>query len=248
MRLDLRRHDVPIDNLDPAHEGLVIAHITDVHVGLVTPWRLIRRAVAMANLARPDLTVLTGDYLCYSDRHVSLMGEALSGLRAKSAVVCTLGNHDYWCDAPGATRVLKGNGYDVLKNESTTLNVRGAELTVVGIDDAITRHHDPDRAFAGVPPRGRTIVTLSHCPELADAAAARGSSLTVAGHTHGGQLHFRKLERIYRRVTRRRYLSGWYEVGDSLLYVNPGVGYSSIPVRAGRGGRSEVSIFTLRRA
>jgi predicted MPP superfamily phosphohydrolase len=246
MRLELARHDVHVPDLDPAHEGLVIAHLTDVHVGMITPWRKIRRAVAMANAVRPDLIVLTGDYVCYSRKHVPIMGEALSGLRAKSGVIATLGNHDYWTDGAGCARALRGNGYDVLRNQSVTVRARGVELTVVGIDDAVTRHHDPERAFAGVHAK-RTVVTLSHCPELADAAAARGSRLTVAGHTHGGQVSFRSLEKYYRRWTKRRYLSGWYEVQDSLLYVNPGVGSSSIPLRAGRGARAEVAVITLRR-
>ena len=247
MPLELARHDVHLDHLDPAHEGLVIAHLTDVHVGLMTPWRKIRRAVAMANLARPDVIVLTGDYLCYSPKHVPLMGEALSGLQASTAVVATLGNHDHWTDATGCAAALKRNGYDVLRNQNLTVRARGADLTLVGIDDAITRHHDPARAFTGVPGRARTVVTLTHCPELADAAAARGSSLTVAGHTHGGQIRFKNIEKVYRRVSRRRYLYGWYPVGDSLLYVSSGVGSSSIPIRAGRGGRAEVAVFTLRR-
>ena len=55
-------------------------------------------------------------------------------------------------------------------------------------------------------------------------------------------------ERVYRRVTKRKYLSGWYNVGDAMLYVNRGIGSSSVPLRAGEGASSEVAIFTLRAA
>ena len=244
----IAQHDVPIRGLDPAHDGLVVAHLTDVHVGLITPESRVRRAVQIANAARADLVVLTGDYVCYGRRFVDVMGEQLRGLEARTAVVATLGNHDYWTDAEGCARALAKNGYDVLRNQSVTLRPRGAPLAVVGIDDAVTRHHDPARAFAGAGRRG-TVLALSHCPELADAAAARGAHLVVAGHTHGGQVHFKGFsEKMYRRFTKRRYLSGWYQVGDGRLYVNRGVGQASIPVRAGAGARSEVAIFTLRAA
>ncbi|MBI4508063.1 MAG: metallophosphoesterase [Deltaproteobacteria bacterium] len=249
MPLSLTEHDIPISDLDPAHEGLIVVHVTDLHVGLITPEKRIRHAIALANRAAADLVVLTGDYVCYGKRFVALMGEVMRGLEARAGVVATLGNHDYWTDGEGVAKELRRNGYDVLRNDHVTLRPRGAPLTVVGIDDAITGHHDPARAFSGTSRTG-TVLTLSHCPELADAAADRGAHLVVAGHTHGGHLHVRGLtDRVYRRLTKRRYLSGWYDVGErTALYVNRGVGSSSVPVRAGEGAKSEVAVFRLCRA
>lgn len=246
MALSLARYELKIPDLDPAHDGLVIAHITDVHVGLVTPKKRIRRAVELANEARPDVVFLTGDYVCYGRKFVRVMGERLRGLEAKAGVVATLGNHDHWTDPTGVAGELRRNGYDVLQNDNVTLYPRGVPLTVVGIDDAVTHNHDVGRAYRGVAARG-TQICLTHCPELADEAAARGAKLVVAGHTHGGQVHLKGVtEPMYRRLTKRRYLSGWYEVGQALLYVNRGVGSSAVPVRAGVGARSEVALFTLR--
>lgn len=247
VALSLAHHEVPIRDLDPAHDGVRIAHLTDVHVGLITPGRRIREAVALANAAEPDIVLLTGDYVCYARKFVPVMRELLGGLRASAGVIATLGNHDHWTDAEGVERALSRNGYYVLRNQNVELRPRGARLSVVGIDDAVTRNHDVAKAFRGV--GHGTTVCLSHCPELADEAARRGAHVIVAGHTHGGHLHVRGVsERVYRRVTKRRYLSGWYEIGDSFLYVNRGIGSSSIPIRAGDGAKSEVALFTLRRA
>lgn len=248
MALEAARYEVQVADLDPAHDGLKIAHITDVHVGMMTPKKRIRRAVDLINDARPDLVLMTGDYVCYTKKYVAVMGEELRGIRAASGVVATLGNHDHWTDAVGVARELLANGYDVLRNRHTTLRPGGVPLTVVGIDDAVTKHHRPDEAYQGVQARG-TQICLTHCPELAPLAAERGAHLVVAGHTHGGHVHIRGVtDRLVRRLARRHYLSGWYEVGQALLYVNHGVGSSSVPVRAGAGARSEVAIFTLRRA
>lgn len=248
MALRPSHHDVTIRGLDPAHDGLTVAHMSDVHVGMLTPHRKVRRAVDLINEADADLVLLTGDYVCYNPKWVTVMGEQLRGLRARTAVVATLGNHDYWTDADAVEREFIHNGYDVLKNRNTTLRPRGVALTIVGIDDAVTRHHDPDRAYQGAVTHG-TQLCLTHCPELAPLAAARGANLIVAGHTHGGHVHVKKVTHsLFRKVTKRNYLSGWYDIaGNAALYVNRGVGSSSVPLRAGEGARSEVAIFTLRR-
>ncbi len=249
MALRPARHEVLIPDLDPAHDGLVITHLSDVHVGTMTPSRRIRHAVELSNAEEPDLVLMTGDYVCRSKRWVEAMGEQLRGLEARHAVVATLGNHDYWCDADGVAGQMKHNGYDVLRNQNTTLYVRGAALTIVGVDDAITEHDDAERAYHGANVHS-TQLCLTHCPEVGPQAAALGAQLIVSGHTHGGHLHHRKATPwLYKKLTGRNFLSGFYELEDGAhLYVNRGVGASVFSPRIGEGARSEVAVFVLRRA
>jgi predicted MPP superfamily phosphohydrolase len=177
------------------------------------------------------------------------MGEQLRGLKAGSAVLATLGNHDYWCGPEDVAREMRYNGYDVLRNQNTTLRVRGAPLTLVGIDDAVTDHHDYERAYHGVRRTG-TRLCLTHCPETGPEAAERGSQLIVAGHTHGGHIHHRTATPwLWKKLLNRNYISGWYDmVGDARLYVNRGVGASVFSPRVGEGAKSEVAVFVLRAA
>jgi predicted MPP superfamily phosphohydrolase len=233
-----------VHGLDPVHDGLRVAHLTDVHVGLITPaWR-IRAAIERANEAAADLVVLTGDYVCYSPRYVPVLESLMAGLRGP--VVAVLGNHDYWTDGAGVARALARNGYQVLRNQHTTLTVRGRPLTVVGIDDAITRHDDVDASFRGLPshPRAGSRVVLTHAPGLVKHAAARGGGLVLAGHTHGAQIHIPRLSQKLWNAVGKPFVKGVYRVGDATLYVNSGVGTSSIPLRA--GAPSEVAVLTLR--
>jgi hypothetical protein len=242
------QHELPVRDLDPAHDGLVITHISDVHVGLMTPLERVRLAVDLSNSFDPDIVFMTGDYVSRSKKWIGAMGERLAGLRAKSGVITTLGNHDYWCGADDVAHQMRKNDYDLLRNANTTLRVRGAPLTVVGIDDAVTEHHDPDRAFHGVRHPG-TRLCLTHCPEQAPEAASRGAQLIVAGHTHGGHVHFKRATPwLFEKLTGRKYLSGWYDVGDARLYVNRGVGAAVFSPRVGEGARAEVAVFVLRRA
>jgi predicted MPP superfamily phosphohydrolase len=235
------RHEVVVPGLDPAHDGLRIAHLTDLHVGMLTPAPKIRRAISRAARERPDLTVLTGDYLCYSPRFLPRLRELIAGIEGPAIAV--LGNHDYWTDPDGVRRAFESLGISVLRNQHTVLRASGVPLEVVGIDDAITRHADPERAFRGTQ-RGRSRIVLTHAPNIADAAAHHGPSLTLAGHTHGGHVNIPRLTAAVVRRFGTRYLAGFYPVRGSLLYVNRGIGSSTVPVRA--GAPPEVALLTLR--
>jgi predicted MPP superfamily phosphohydrolase len=208
---------------------------------MLTPHKKILAGLAAAEAARPDLVLMTGDFVCYSPKFVGRLGELTRGLSAP--VYTVLGNHDYWTDGEGVRRTLERNGYAVLRNGHSELTVRGAPLTVVGIDDAITGHADPHRAFTGVRRHGSRIV-LTHVPSLADRASTYGEGLILAGHTHGGHVH---IPRVTARIAARfgnNYLKGFFRVGRSLLYVNCGIGSSSVPIRA--GSPSEIALLTLR--
>jgi uncharacterized protein len=238
-------HEIPIAGLDSRLDGLRIAHLSDIHVGRMTARRHVRRAVELANRAAADLVVLTGDYVCFARREAELLQEQLAGLRARSRVVAVLGNHDYYGGAAQVSAALEHHGYEVLRNQWTELDVDGARLNLVGIDDPVSRHHDLAQAFAGVPERGPRLV-LCHGPELANKISQRGADVILSGHTHGGQVVIRGItDRIVGRLG-LRYLSGFYQVGPSQLFVTSGIGASALPLRVGQSARAEVAIHTLR--
>jgi uncharacterized protein len=238
---------VEIEGLDPRLDGVRIVHLSDVHVGRLTPPEHVARAVELANETEPHLVAMTGDYVCWSRREIPLAGVQLGGLRARHRVMVTLGNHDYFTSGRRVAEVMKRNGYKVLRNQHTTVEVGGAPLHVVGVDDPVTRKHDIPRAFAEVPGDGPRIV-LCHCPEKADEIAAHGADLILSGHTHGGQIYIKGITDRVITGMGRRYRRGFYEVSRSRLYVTSGVGFSGIRVRAGDGCASEVALFTLRAA
>jgi len=244
-------HDVYIDGLDPRHEGVRIAHLSDIHVGNLTPEPHIRAAIALANAAQPDLIALTGDYVCWRRYEVARVAEQLGGLIAPR-VLAVLGNHDYmvWGDGVGAA--LEQHGYEVLRNATTVAEVRGAPLALVGVDDPVTRHDDLDASFAGAP-GGVTKVVLCHLADRGPALARRGADVVLSGHTHGGQIYVKGItDRLLKRFG-LHYRRGLYDLGEtgsearrSTLYVTPGVGFSGVTRRAGEGTQAEVAVLTLR--
>jgi predicted MPP superfamily phosphohydrolase len=105
----------------------------------------------------------------------------------------------------------------------------GFAWRIVGIDDAVTGHHDVDRAWAEH--AGEPTLVLSHLAELASVADRRGAAMVLSGHTHGGQIpNGGVVERVMRRMG-HRYILGWYMVGETPVYVNRGIGAAVFPWR-----------------
>ena len=229
-------------------DHLRIAHLTDLHVGRVTPMKTQLAAIEIANQGQPDLVAITGDFVCHSQLYLDELSEVIQGIHAP--VVCVMGNHDYWAGAKEVRRALRGAGALVLDNQWSTLSLRGQTLQVVGVDDAYTGHADIERAVKGLK-NGVPTVGLSHIAEEADALWEHDVPLVLSGHTHAGQITVAKLHEIaLGKVAGHRYVHGMY--GDrraarqkGAVYVGAGVGASVMPLRIGERGRREVAFFEL---
>src|SRR5215470_9057502 len=112
-RIKLRRFAGPIAYSDRlAH--LRIAHLTDQHVGRVTPLAVQMTAVDMANAERPDLVLVTGDFVCHSQLYLDQLTEVMRAFKAP--VIAVLGNHDHWSGAEEVRLALQRAGVEVLRN------------------------------------------------------------------------------------------------------------------------------------
>lgn len=226
-------------------DGLRVAHLTDIHVGRVTPLAIQHEAVSLVNAAAPDLTVITGDFVCHSQRYLAELTDLVS--RIEGPVLGVLGNHDYWSGARGVREALARGGVEVLSNAHTTLSLRGQRLQVLGLDDAYTGHADRAQALKGLRTDLPTL-GLSHIAEEADGLWEAGVPLVLAGHTHAGQVTVAKLHELsIGRIAGHRYVHGLYgdRTAQGAVYVGAGVGASVIPLRVGDRGRREVTLFEL---
>ena len=225
-----------------------VAHLTDQHVGLVTPMKVQLAAVDIVNRERPDVVVLTGDFVCHSHAWLDELTDLVR--RFKAPVYGVLGNHDYWAGAKGVRRALKKGGVELLSNANTVLTVGRQKLQLVGLDDAYTGHADREQALKGLNPRLPTIA-LSHIAEEADALWAAGIPLVLSGHTHAGQLTIARLnEWTIGRLAKHRYVHGLYgarsgPVPPGAVYVGAGIGAAVMPFRLGDRGNREVTIFEV---
>jgi predicted MPP superfamily phosphohydrolase len=249
-RVAVRETAVPVADW-PAELGpLRIAALADLHTG--SPHITVEKLgeiVAMTNGARPDLIVLLGDYVIHGvvgGRLVDIEATAavLRDLQAPLGVFAVLGNHDWWYDGPRTTRALEAVGIRVLEDAAAAVTVRGRPLWIAGVSDARVRPADVGRALAPVP-AGAPVLVLTHNPDLFARLPER-VLLTLAGHTHGGQVNLPVLGRLI--VPSRfgeRYAIGHVRENGRDLFVSPGIGTSIIPVRF--RVPPEISLLTVSR-
>jgi len=229
-----------------------VAHLTDLHFGRVTPAKIQHEAIDLTNAEKPDLVVITGDLVCHSHLYLDQLVETLSRIEAPTLAV--LGNHDHWSGADEVSRALHRAGVELLRNENTTITVRGERLQIVGLDDAYTAHADRERAVKGLS-SALPSLALSHIAEEADWLWQAGIPLVLSGHTHAGQVTLARLNELaLGMIAGHRYVHGLY--GSRLriaggprgaVYVGAGIGASVVPLRIGERGRREVAIFDLGR-
>lgn len=220
-----------------------LAQISDLHRSWCVSEGFIARVVTATNALRPDVVALTGDFVT---RHSEYMGSCVAMLKSLCAplgMVAVLGNHDYKADehrgGPAVVEGLNLLGAHVLTNRSERLD---NNLRLVGVDDFREGNPDPEQAFRGVE-RGEAVLALTHSPFMFP-ALCRYDCVTLAGHTHGGQIN---LPGITNAVMpgRMRYQHGWYREpdGPGRLYVSRGLGVVGAPFRL--FAPPEIAIFDL---
>jgi len=236
--------EVRIPGLDPRVDGFRIAHLSDMHLGTLTPRSWGMKWSAAANERGPDLAVVTGDMVTSGTEFHGDVADVIGELRAKSGVFVSMGNHDYFGDGEPLVSLLRRRGVRVLRNQGVLIERDGAKLWLAAIDDTWTRRDDLAGALRHRP-EGATTILLAHDPKRFDEAADAGADLVLSGHTHGGQV---AVPFFYRWANLAklsyRYTTGFYRRGRSVLYVHPGLGTTGPPMRLGVA--PEVSILVLR--
>lgn len=241
----LEEVELHVAGLDPAHDGLRVGQLTDIHIGANTPDGRVIAAVDALNSARPDLIVLTGDYVTRKGDPLERVPELLA--RLEGDVVAVLGNHDHWTDGPTIKRDLGRVGFCVLQNQHTMVRVRGAPLCIVGIDDGVSRRDDVTAALRGAPPRAARLV-LAHSPIVANKLPADAGMVCLSGHTHGGQIWLDGFtDGLFARAG-QPYVRGRYQVSGNSLYVSRGLGFGRGSPLVRYGSDPEVTLVTLRAA
>ncbi len=216
-------------------DPLLLGIVSDLHIGSPgTGIRQLERVVETLNAGRPDAVLLLGDFVIQGvvgGRFISpeMVAEQLGKLQAPLGVYAVLGNHDWWLDAPRVARALKGAGIPVLDDEAVGLRVDSG-VWLAGISDFWEGKHDVDRALSRIAGDG-PIVAMTHNPDVFPAVPAR-VCLTVAGHTHGGQVALPVIGRpVVPSRYGQRYAAGHIDEDGRHMFVTSGVGNSIAPVR-----------------
>ncbi len=244
----VRRFVLPIVGLPSDLHGLTITQISDMHVGRFTSGRVLREVVRIVNELRTDLVLLTGDLINDAIADLDHGLDLVRSMQASHGVYLIEGNHDLIENGPEFERRMKDSGIPFLLDESVVITVRGTALQLLGLSWTRARENRDVAIAAAVrqllnqrQPESFPIL-LAHHPHAFDAAAAASVPLTLAGHTHGGQLMLN--EQYGFGPALFRYWSGLYTKGASKLIVSNGVG-NWFPLRL--RAPAELLHLTLRR-
>lgn len=240
----LREVDVRIRGLDKELNGVRIAHLSDLHLSPFLSESELARAIDMANETKPHLAVVTGDLITGYRDPLDACLRQIARLRTSEGVLGCLGNHEIYARAEEhATREGARLGIRFLRDESAMVYVNGRALNFTGVDyQKMNSDYLPEaerHVWPGIP-----NILLSHNPDVFPVAARKGFDLTLAGHTHGGQITFEILNQnvsIARFYT--PYVYGLYEIGNASAFVTRGIGTVGVPARL--GAPPEVALIRL---
>lgn len=257
-RLELKHITFTSPDLPPYFDGYRLVQITDFHLGSFPPGNdFVQKVVDATNNEEPDMILFTGDLVNNQASEVEPYLDTLGQLHASDGIYSIWGNHDY-CEygnnhSIGALkrnrRMLYGYqeslGWHQLMNEHHVVSHGMASIAVIGVENPgqppFTNRSNLKKAMKGLNPDMFKIL-LSHDPHhWRREVVGKKIHLTLAGHTHAGQLKIGKWTPA--RMAFKEW-GGAYRIGEQMLYVSSGIG-GSFPFRL--GAWPELTVITLKR-
>ncbi len=226
--LSLERVEIKLTRLPKKLDGFKIIHLSDMHHSPFTNIEHIERAVKIANRLKPDMFLLTGDYVSHENKYIAPVSKVLGKLRSEFGTFACLGNHDHWTDPHLVVQKFTDAGIKMLVNEGFRFEARGASFWLAGVDDHMVGKTDLAAALKGSFPDEMKLM-LAHNPLIFRQATRFGVDLTLSGHTHGGQVKVRDPEK--RLLPRRKLSSGLHRRKTSQIYITRGIGTVVLPIR-----------------
>jgi predicted MPP superfamily phosphohydrolase len=241
--LEVNRREVFLADLPDAFDGYNIVQLSDIHMDEFTEPFFLRQVVTRLNQMRPDLVVLTGDFVTHGfARRRFAVGAAWQCANILNEIECrqriaVLGNHDIAVGERPVTAALRANDIPLLRNSCIPVERDRGRIWLAGLDDPVTGRPNPDLAIPRSIRNLRTepVLVLCHAPDYVDTLLADpvGSSiaLMLSGHTHGGQVRLPLFGALQLPDGGKKYAEGMFRFGKLQLYVNRGIGCVGLPFR-----------------
>ncbi|MDW7674340.1 MAG: metallophosphoesterase [Bacillota bacterium] len=240
QQLNIYTQELPVVGLAPDLEGLTITHLSDIHIGMLTGRERVEGIIEQANNLKSDLTVVTGDILDQDIGFLPDLLDTIGALKAPMGVYLCIGNHDKIQDANQWVTNVRKAGLNLLLDEAAMVDTGKTPLKLLGIDFSRDERYDlvnirkADQSLSA--PANALKILLAHNPHAFDVATEAEIPITLAGHTHGGQIVLRlgKSFEIFNPGNYLfRYVDGIYRSnrGDT-MFVHKGSG-DWFPLRIG---------------
>jgi uncharacterized protein len=232
---DIIERTIRIQNLPDEFKGFTIGLMSDIHSSVFMTKPEMDDYVAALNNLKTDIIFVPGDFVNSQTDEVYPFVEAFSSLRAPYGVFGCLGNHDYYADVDVVAKEVDGCGIKLLRNDAVKIVKGNSFINLVGVDDIpIDGKPEPylERALSSVQNPNPRIL-LCHKPYYLETFASHNIDLTLAGHTHGGQIVFARVGNmiVCPAALFSKYVWGLYKSGNSQMYITRGIGTVGVPFR-----------------
>ena len=226
--LEVKKYKMPAKGL----QGIKIVFLSDLHLA-PSHGKKLQKIVAAVNGQKPDIILLGGDYVKGHKGSASMkasdIAAGLSHLKAKHGIYAVLGNHDGWYNAQSIEQEFSKQNIRILKNKNIAVKIKeGTSFYLVGLEDYYTGKPDMVSALKETK---NPVMVLSHSPDVFPDVPS-SVDLTLAGHTHGGQVKLPFWGAILTSsIYGTKYAEGFIEQGGKKMIVTKGIGTSLLPLR-----------------
>jgi len=245
-RLSLTRQSILHNKIPNSFNGKKIVQFSDTHLNEFFTIERLEEIVQSINAQKPDIIVFTGDLIDEANRYsrVEEIVPVLQKLTAPLGKYAIFGNHDhggYGTDI--YAEIMNSSGFTLLQNQAVdVVNDQQEKIVIAGIDDLILGRPDWERTLGAVNSDTFTIL-LAHEPDALHFAKHFQVHLQLSGHSHGGQIKIPFFGPLYTPPYAEDFHEGIYEVDQTILYVNRGLGTTRLPYRF--LSVPELTVFTL---
>lgn len=231
--LELSHVTVPGPPTPGSRAPVRVLHLSDFHLSPVVPIEFISEAIELGLSERPDLIVVTGDFITKRLDRPERYCDVLRRLSAHAPTFACVGNHDggIWARRMGGLAtiepvldLLRAAQIRCLLNATDAIECHGRLVQVTGVGDLWAETCEPDQAFAAPRHDGSLRLLLNHNPDAKDLLRRFDWDVMLCGHTHGGQLRLPLLGAPFAPVVDHRYIEGLHAWENRWLYITRGVG------------------------
>lgn len=241
--------ELPVKGLPNRLDGLKIVHISDIQGDEYTGRAEIARYIQKVNQLKPDIIIFTGDLISYGTDFIKMSAKEFGKAESTYGSIAVVGDHDYWAGVENVKEALNEQGIPVIQDSNYTMALDSTNnmlITAVTevyskkvapqVVDSLTRYSDD--------PSIKIFASHQISDHMIKDAQKHNYDAMLAGHTHGGQVRVPFMGMTFSASDlETSYISGVYHVGDILINVNNGLGFTLAPIRY--NAPPNISVITL---